>query len=123
MSKELWNQVTMTRRAMLRTMMIGGGVALMGDRLNLAHAEAAKDPLIAETIYGKIRGVQVNGVSMFAGVPYGATTEGAGRFMPPSKPEKWTDCSVMNKGLPEAQISVSKNQTEDIQRNINIIFR
>jgi len=89
MGKETLNQGTMTRRAMLRTVVIGGGVALLGNRLNLAHAAVAKDPLLADTVYGKVRGVQVNGVSMFAGIPYGGTTEGAGRFMPPSKPAKW----------------------------------
>jgi para-nitrobenzyl esterase len=90
MGKRQCNQGTMTRRAMLQTMAIGSGAALLENRFNLAHAAAAKDPLLTETIYGKIRGVQVNGVSMFAGVPYGATTAGAGRFMPPSKPAKWT---------------------------------
>jgi len=89
MSKKLSYQGTMTRRTMLQTMMIGGGFAVFGNRLNLARAAASADSPVAETIYGKIRGVQVNDVSMFAGVPYGATTKGAGRFMPPSKPEKW----------------------------------
>jgi para-nitrobenzyl esterase len=90
MIKELQNQGAVTRRAMLQTMLIGGSVAFLGNRLNLAHAVASTSPLLAETIYGKIRGAQVNGVSMFAGIPYGATTAGAGRFMPPSKPAKWT---------------------------------
>jgi para-nitrobenzyl esterase len=44
---------------------------------------------VAETSAGKIRGFRRNGVYIFKGVPYGASTSGAGRFMPPAKPEPW----------------------------------
>jgi para-nitrobenzyl esterase len=44
---------------------------------------------VAETITGKIRGFRRNGVYIFKGVPYGASTAGVRRFMPPVKPEPW----------------------------------
>src|SRR5215470_16586776 len=44
----------------------------------------------AETTFGKIRGVNVDGIKIFKGVPYGASTAGKNRFMPPANPEKWT---------------------------------
>ena len=44
---------------------------------------------VAETTTGKIRGFKRNGIYIFKGVPYGASTAGANRFMPPAKPEPW----------------------------------
>lgn len=41
------------------------------------------------TNYGKILGTNTNGVFVFKGVPYGASTAGKNRFMPPVAPEPW----------------------------------
>jgi len=45
---------------------------------------------IVETSTGKVRGTVVDGVKIFKGIPYGATTAGKNRFMPPAKPAPWT---------------------------------
>jgi para-nitrobenzyl esterase len=51
---------------------------------------AAADDVIATTSSGKVRGVAVDQVNVFKGIPYGGTTAGNNRFMPPTKPTKWT---------------------------------
>ncbi|HEX4643785.1 MAG TPA: carboxylesterase/lipase family protein [Candidatus Acidoferrales bacterium] len=46
--------------------------------------------VIAETAFGKIRGIDNNGIKTFKGIPYGAGTSGANRFMPPAEPANWS---------------------------------
>ncbi len=45
--------------------------------------------VIADTTLGGVRGVDSGGIKTFKGIPYGASTAGANRFMPPSDPQKW----------------------------------
>lgn len=45
---------------------------------------------VVETSSGRIRGFERNGVYTFKGVPYGASTSGSRRFMPPAPPDPWT---------------------------------
>jgi len=43
----------------------------------------------ADTAYGKVQGLDISGIKTFLGVPYGASTAGKNRFMPPQKPAPW----------------------------------
>lgn len=45
---------------------------------------------VTDTQYGKVRGYILRGIHHFLGMPYGADTSGANRFMPPQKPKAWT---------------------------------
>jgi para-nitrobenzyl esterase len=56
-----------------------GPVLLVGD-----------DVAVASTRPGKVRGYVLRGIHHFLGIPYGADTAGANRFMPPQKPAPWT---------------------------------
>lgn len=45
---------------------------------------------IAQTQYGKVKGYVLHGVYTYLGIPYGASTAGKNRFMPPQPPKPWT---------------------------------
>jgi para-nitrobenzyl esterase len=43
-----------------------------------------------ETAFGRVRGTDVEGIKTFKGIPYGASTAGPNRFMPPADPPRWS---------------------------------
>jgi para-nitrobenzyl esterase len=46
---------------------------------------------VVDTTYGKVQGYELRGIQYYLGIPYGADTSGANRFMPPQKPKPWTE--------------------------------
>jgi para-nitrobenzyl esterase len=80
-----------------RRSFIGRGVfaaaALAMGGVDRAFAQDARGlPLspVVQTGAGKVRGLVRFGVNQFFGVPYGASTAGPNRFLPPVKPGPWT---------------------------------
>jgi para-nitrobenzyl esterase len=76
-----------------RTFVKHAGLLLAGAQLApwLKFVSAADlENAIGDTSTGKIRGVVVDGIKVFKGIPYGAPTSGRNRFMPPVKPAAWT---------------------------------
>lgn len=79
------------RRFVRHASLLAAGVSL---RPTLALAQSGSD--IVEIASGKVRGVSIDGIQWFRGIPYGADTGGANRFMPPQKVASWSgvrDCT------------------------------
>ncbi len=55
-----------------------------------AHSGPVEPSAVVEIASGRVRGEVYRGVSIFRGIPYGAGTAGANRFLPPRPPAPWT---------------------------------
>jgi len=98
-----------SRRKFFRTLGTGAAGMTIGHTVSRAATEkrgrgrAAKTDADAPTLLvgdniavtsttsGPVRGYVLRGIHYFLGLPYGADTSGANRFMPPQKPKPWTD--------------------------------
>jgi para-nitrobenzyl esterase len=74
---------SLSRRLVLMASGAIGAATMTGPAL------AAESP-VAQTKAGKVRGADRNGAKVFLGVPYGADTGGANRWLPPKPPTAWT---------------------------------
>jgi para-nitrobenzyl esterase len=80
---------TSTRRTFAKHAGLLLAGAQLGPWLNVLGA-ADVENAIAETSTGNVRGVVVDGTRVFKGIPYGASTGGKNRFLPPLKAAAWT---------------------------------
>ena len=74
---------------------IGAAASLVGSawgRRSIQAGTASPESVsaVVETANGKVRGAVVDGIQIFKGLAYGASTSGPNRFMPPRKPDSWT---------------------------------
>lgn len=96
------------RSSMLAT---GTGVGLL---LPAIQGCTQTSEVIAETAFGKVRGVTSNGVHSFKGIPYGADTSGKNRFKPAVDPESWTGIrDALNYGAATPQSDPASGRQQD----------
>ena len=113
-----------------RRSFIGSGAAAAGLFASGAFRRAcAQDIRLAspskavQTTQGSIQGVVLDGgVNAFYGVPYGASTAGANRFMPPQKPAPWTgvkETAVVGYRSPQGAGPISEVEALDRQEPLS----
>ena len=84
--------------------------AASGTILRSAQADNQKF-VVADTAFGKVRGIDAEGIKTFKGIPYGANTAGKNRFMPPVDPAKWTgvrDALAFGPSAPQTEPGVRR---------------
>jgi para-nitrobenzyl esterase len=81
----------------------------------LRDAFGADTYVVADTTAGKVRGVEVDGIKIFKGIPYGANTTGKNRFMPPAPVAKWTgvrDALEYGPSAPQTEPGARRNASD-----------
>jgi len=105
-TKARQSQLSSSRREFLKSSALtvaAAGVASIAAPVALAQSEGGSAARAAplggtatgkifvetETTTGRVQGIQTTGIKQFKGIPYGASTGGKNRFMPPRKAVAW----------------------------------
>lgn len=64
----------------------------------------AEEFVMAESVHGKLRGIRLEGVNIFKGIPYGGKVSGANRFRRPAPVDPWSGVrDALEPGAPAMQ--------------------
>ena len=81
----------MDRRSFIsHSSLAAAGLLVGSNRLGAQTRRPGSSGATVETALGRVRGYEDRGVQAFLGVPFGASTAGANRFLPPQKAPAWT---------------------------------
>jgi para-nitrobenzyl esterase len=111
------------RRSFIRScsQLAAGSILMVRNGGLLLAQDAAHVPSpIVETASGKIRGATSGGVHYFKGIHYGASTAGAGRFMPPKKAASWTgirETVTLGERAPQGGLDIMFRTFPELQRD------
>lgn len=116
-------QPEVDRRRFIRScsQLAAGSILLIRNGGLLFAQDAAHVPSpIVETASGKIRGATSGGVHYFKGIHYGASTAGAGRFMPPKRPASWKgirETVTLGERAPQGGLDIMFRTFPELQRD------
>src|SRR5579862_8271836 len=112
-----------SRRSFLTA--LGAGYAFAAQSRAQSRAAAPRSAelfVTAETQYGKIQGITNAGIKEFKGIPYGASTGGKNRYMPPQKPAAWSgvrECLAYGQISPQTISSPASDYGQLIQWDLH----
>ena len=100
-----------TRRTATLTIAGAGISAAFAMRIGRARADSATQASpVVKTGTGSVQGSVQDGVLKFLGIPYGASTAGAARFMPPGPPAPWSgvrDAKAYGDSCPQVPLGLT----------------
>lgn len=79
---------------------------------------------VVDTESGKVSGLESDGVHVFKGIPYGASTAGANRFMPPKKAAAWAgvrECTTYAGRSPQAAAAAQRPELATVWGAIDML--
>jgi para-nitrobenzyl esterase len=122
-----------SRRHINQALLATGALWMAGEA---GRARADGQTMVAKTRQGKVQGIAQDGVTRFYGIPYGDSTAGQRRFMPPRPATPWADVRPaveFGPSCPQVSLGVSpfaKKQAAnappppptDMQRKLGSLF-